>query len=102
MDKELAKTMLMERMGWNEAELIERGEWVVSNCICGDCPSYTAKEMELGFCWVAIGESEAIFNRNDCICGQCPVFNQAELRTAYYCTRGSELEQLGELSEPAI
>ncbi len=101
MDKKLAKVIFMERMGWNEAEFGEHEEWVLHNCICGDCPTYTAEEAALGFCWVAIGESEDILNKNDCICGQCPAFNQSELRTAYYCTRGSELEQLGELSEPA-
>jgi len=101
MYKEQAKIMLMETMGWNEAEFNEREQWVRGNCVCGDCPTYTAEETEIAFCWATIGESEAISNENDCVCGQCPVFNQEDLRTAYYCTRGSELEQLGELSERA-
>ncbi len=98
MDKQQAKAIKMEQMGWSEAEFNERVQWVWDNCICGDCPSFIAEETELGFCRPTTGQSEHISVENDCVCGQCPVFNQSGLRTAYYCIRGSEIEQLDELS----
>ena len=99
MERAQAKAMMMEYMGWDEAEFNDRERWVVDNCICSDCPSYVAQETEMAFCWAAIGDSEIITDENDCVCGQCAVFNQAQLRLAYYCTRGSELGQLDELSQ---
>ena len=99
MDKEQAKRITMERMGWDEAEFAERQEWVEENCICTDCPTYVDEETKTGFCWATNGISRVIAEENECICGQCPVFNQAQMRTAYYCTRDSELAQLWELSE---
>lgn len=100
MEREEAKAIMMDYKGWDEAEFDNRERWVAEKCICTDCPSYVAEETELAFCWVATGASEVISQENDCVCGQCAVFNEAQLRTAYYCTRGSELEQLNELSEP--
>jgi len=66
-----------------------------SDCICGDCPSYTdcAREKEeLLYCALTRSE-ECISEEVDCICPSCPVVNALGLSSVYYCTRGNEVDQ---------
>lgn len=99
MDKQQARMILMERMGWTEAEFAEQERWAAENCICMECPTYVDDETALAFCWATHGMSDTISEENDCVCGQCSVFNKSRMRTAYYCTRGAELEQINEIIE---
>ncbi|MCD4821867.1 MAG: DUF2769 domain-containing protein [Methanococcoides sp.] len=42
-----------------------------------------------------MGKSSCITEEKGCICGGCPVTEKLGLTHGYYCTCGSEKEQLG-------
>ena len=54
-------------------ELERQKRMVLEMCICGGCPS-----------WVE--------------CGSYPVTEKMSLKDGYYCTRGSEKEQMGDVN----
>jgi hypothetical protein len=62
-------------------------------CICGNCPSYVDCG-ELAFCIESVGKSKCINKEKGCICGGCPVHKILGLKHMFYCTRGSENQQI--------
>jgi hypothetical protein len=80
-------------------QMEEKKKMVVQMCTCERCPSYkdcTAEggERELGFCFPGIGKSKCIAEEKGCICANCPVTAQMQLKNLYFCTKGSEKEQV--------
>lgn len=70
-------------------------------CICKGCPSYedcAEDKGKIAFCFPTIGKSKCIVQEKGCICGSCPVqkgeTTGIALTHAYYCTRGSEKDQM--------
>jgi len=64
-----------------------------SICNCVGCPSYKGTgETALLFCLV--DKSTKIKKEKGCICGGCPVTKEMKLTHTYYCTRGTEKEQM--------
>jgi len=43
----------------------------------------------------SFGKSKCIKEEKGCVCGGCPVTMKMGLKHGYYCTKGSEKEQLG-------
>jgi len=82
----------MEQMSAKEME--EKKKKVLSMCICKGCPSYVDCN-ELGFCFPTIGKSKCIKEEMGCLCPICPVTEMMGFTHVYYCTRGSEKEQVG-------
>ena len=74
-----------------------------SMCNCTACPTYrnAFKKGEgddyIAYCFVTNGKSMKITNEKQCICPKCPVFAQFKFAKLFYCTRGSELQQLGRI-----
>ncbi len=69
----------------------EQLEYILENCICADCPSWTEEctrgGERGGYC--VYGETECIERENGCRCADCPVARAFLLRAGgYYCTRG--------------
>jgi Protein of unknown function (DUF2769) len=64
-------------------------------CICEPCPTYNEcmrAENELLFC-VNGKALKCTFDRKGCVCPTCPVHAVLSLKKAYYCVKGTELEQ---------
>ncbi|NYT06533.1 MAG: DUF2769 domain-containing protein [Methanomicrobiales archaeon] len=64
-------------------------------CICPQCPTYKecqAPAKEAVFC--TIGKSGCITKEVKCICSTCPFAAEFGLKNMFYCTRGSEKQQL--------
>ena len=78
----------------SHGEMEERKRFVLDHCICPDCPSWTECGESGGFCFQTIGKSGCIKEENGCICGGCPVKERMNLKNLYFCTRGSEKDQL--------
>jgi hypothetical protein len=76
-------------------EMEQKKEMVMSMCICPSCPSWVECGEKGGYCFPTIGRSDCINEESGCICGGCPVTEEMGLTNVYYCTRGSEKEQLG-------
>ncbi|WP_462272880.1 DUF2769 domain-containing protein [Methanohalophilus sp.] len=76
-------------------EMEQKKEMVMSMCICPSCPSWVECGEKGGYCLSTIGKSDCIKEESGCICGGCPVTEELGLTNGYYCTRGSEKEQLG-------
>ncbi|WP_245312567.1 DUF2769 domain-containing protein [Methanohalophilus levihalophilus] len=76
-------------------EMEQKEEMVLSMCICSSCPSWVECDEKGGYCLPAIGKSNCITDESGCICGGCPVTEELRLKNVYFCTRGSEKEQLG-------
>jgi hypothetical protein len=67
-----------------------------SECVCRMCPTYHDCAEPLAFCLWAVGKSRCITVEQGCICKGCPVYVEEEFTPeGYYCTRGTEREQLG-------
>ncbi len=86
-------------MEMGEISMEEKMSYVLSNCMCEKCSSYKncsaeGGKKELGFCFPKIGKSVCITEEKGCICGSCPVYSKLGLRYMYYCTRGSEKDQM--------
>jgi hypothetical protein len=63
-------------------------------CICKMCPSFLECNEEIGFCLAASGKSACITEEKGCLCPGCPVLDEEGFQHAYYCTHGSEPDQL--------
>jgi hypothetical protein len=64
-------------------------------CICLTCPTYvdcSVEEDDRAFC--TIGKSACISEEKECLCPTCPVAASLGLKNRFYCTRGSENQQL--------
>lgn len=85
----------MECEQMDPKEMEQKKQMVLSMCICGSCPSWVACDEKGGFCFPTIGKSNCITEENGCICGGCPVTEKMGLKNMYFCTKGSEKEQLG-------
>lgn len=77
-----------------DEEMEEKKKMVLEMCICKTCPSFVECGEQGGFCFPTIGKSDCIKEEKGCICGTCPVYSKMELKNMYYCTRGSEKEQM--------
>ena len=80
-------------------QIEEKKKEIMAMCTCAGCPSYKdcsqeGGEAELGFCFPTIGKSKCITEEKECICKECPATAKMGLKNLYYCTRGSEKEQL--------
>lgn len=75
-------------------EMEEKKKMVLDMCTCRGCPSFQDCGEEIGYCFPTIGKSKCISDEKGCICGQCPVTEKMKLKHGYYCTRGSEMEQM--------
>jgi hypothetical protein len=64
-------------------------------CVCESCPSYTQCMEEHGeLLYCSEGKSrDCKVELMGCICPSCPVMLSMGLTKAYYCMRGSEVEQ---------
>jgi hypothetical protein len=86
-------------------DMAEKKGMVVGMCICKNCPSWADcsaeqesdedKRTKGGFCFPTLGKSGCIADEKGCICGTCPVTPKMGLTHSYYCTKGSDKEQLG-------
>jgi len=63
-------------------------------CICPMCPSYVTCEEEVAYCLAARGKSTCIKEEQGCLCPGCQVLEEEGFSHVYFCTRGSETEQL--------
>ena len=66
-----------------------------AKCICEPCPTYNEcmrAGVELLFC-VRGRSLTCTFDKKGCVCPTCPLKPVLGLKKAYYCIRGSELEQ---------
>ncbi len=64
-------------------------------CICRQCPSYkecSPEEDELAFC--TFGKSSCIKEEKACLCSTCPLAKELGLKNEFFCTRGSEKQQI--------
>jgi hypothetical protein len=68
---------------------------VLTLCICSSCPSWVECGEKGGYCAPGVGRSKKIRKERGCICGGCPVAEKFGLVRDYFCTRGSEKEQMG-------
>lgn len=79
----------------NQKEMKEKKKMVLDMCICAKCPSWIECDEKGGFCFPTIGKSKCITEEKGCTCGMCPVTTKIDLKNIYFCTKGSEKEQLG-------
>jgi hypothetical protein len=98
---------MSEEMRMDPQEMEQKKQMVLQMCTCEGCPSYKdcsqeGGEKEKGFCFPTIGKSKCITEEKGCICGSCPVTAKMGLKHGYYCTRGSEKEQMAkDMGKPA-
>jgi len=88
------KEMASEPMEMNPKQMDEKKQMAIGMCICKSCPSFVECEESIAYCFPTIGKSKCIKDGKGCICGSCPLTEKMGLKHAYYCTRGSEKEQL--------
>jgi len=67
---------------------------IIDLCICRQCPTYVEGAEPTGYCFPYVGKNEKIKKEQGCICPTCPVTEKMGFKNAYYCTKGSEKEQL--------
>ncbi len=83
----------MEEM--NPEQMEEKKQMVLQMCICKNCPSFVDCSGEsIGYCFPSIGKSKCIAEEKGCICGGCPITEKMGLKNTYFCTKGSEKEQM--------
>ena len=63
-------------------------------CICRMCPSFVDCKEEIAYCLAVAGKSTCITDEQGCLCPGCPVLEEGGFTHVYFCTRGSETEQL--------
>jgi hypothetical protein len=64
-------------------------------CVCQNCPTYKECNVEMdevAFC--TTGKSDCIRKEVQCLCTTCPLAKELGLENMFYCTRGSEKQQL--------
>ena len=92
-----------EMMKVNLEEVRKMENMANSMCNCTACPTYRnvfkkGKDDDyIAYCFVTKGKSMKINNERQCVCPSCPVSVQMKLTKSFYCTRGSELQQLGKI-----
>jgi hypothetical protein len=64
-------------------------------CTCPICPSFVGCNEEIAFCLGTTGKSNCIKEEQGCLCPGCPVLEAEGFSHVYYCTRGTETDQLG-------
>ncbi len=91
-----------EIMKVSVGEVRKMESMVNSMCNCTACPTYRdvlkkgKDDYYIAYCFIINGKSTKITDGKQCICPNCPVF--AKFTKTFYCTRGSELQQLGKIS----
>ncbi len=83
---------LLMLKGW-EGENVERKQ-ATELCICQMCPSFVDCKEEIAFCLATTGKSSCIKEEQGCLCPGCPVLEAEGFSHVYYCTRGTETDQL--------
>ncbi len=78
----------------------ESEKWALAKCICPGCPTYRdcrkdGLNAEYAFCIDSVGKSKCIKIEKGCICMACPVHRKLAYKHMYFCTKGSETQQLG-------
>jgi len=68
---------------------------IMAECTCRGCPTWFDCGESVGYCAHTVGKSSCIEDELACICKACPIYPAMELTEWYFCTRGSEREQLG-------
>ena len=63
-------------------------------CLCPECPSFVDCKEEIAYCLAPAGKSACIREEAGCLCPGCPVLEEEGFSHVYYCTRGSETDQL--------
>jgi hypothetical protein len=63
-------------------------------CMCRICPSFVDCKEEIAFCLMITGKSTCIRQEKGCLCPACPVLEAEGFSHVFYCTRGSETNQL--------
>jgi len=63
-------------------------------CLCRGCPSFVDCTEEIAYCLAKTGTSACIREEQGCLCPGCPVLEEEGFSHVYYCTRGSEPDQL--------
>jgi len=63
-------------------------------CSCPRCPSFVECREEIAFCLGTTGTSTCIKEEQGCLCPGCPVLEAEGFSHVYYCTRGTETDQL--------
>jgi hypothetical protein len=90
-----AYQQMMEALDLSKDEKLMILEKREKQCICPQCPNYkecVTEENELAFC--TTGKSICIEKEKQCICSQCPFAAEMGLKNNFYCTRGSEKQQI--------
>lgn len=81
-------------MEMDPEQMKQKEEEVKTICICRSCPTYVSGADPVGYCFPTIGKNDKIENEDQCICPGCPVFSEISLTKTFFCTRGSEKEQV--------
>lgn len=63
-------------------------------CLCRLCPTYLDCKEVIAFCLGSTGTSACITKEQGCLCPGCPVQEKEGFSHVYYCTRGTEPDQL--------
>ncbi len=90
-----AYQQMMEALSLSKRERLLIVEKREQQCICPQCPNYkecNVEENELAFC--TTGKSVCITKEKQCICPTCPLAAELGLNNTFYCTRGSETQQM--------
>ncbi len=67
---------------------------IMAECTCRSCPTWFDCDESVGYCAHTVGRSSCIEDEMACICKACPIYPEMELTEWYYCTRGSERDQV--------
>ncbi|MBN1194841.1 MAG: DUF2769 domain-containing protein [Methanomicrobiaceae archaeon] len=63
-------------------------------CLCRQCPTYMECSGEEASVFCTIGKSNCITREIECLCPTCPFAAEFGLKNTFFCTRGSEKQQL--------
>ena len=63
-------------------------------CFCRKCPSFVDCTEEVAYCLAVTGKSRCIQKERGCLCPPCPVRQREKFAHFYYCTRGTETDQI--------
>ncbi len=66
-------------------------------CICGKCPTWFACGESWAYCLMESGKSKCITVEKGCDCPACPVQDQLGFTNEYYCIKGSNQAQTGQV-----
>jgi hypothetical protein len=66
----------------------------IERCLCLDCPTFVYCKEDIAYCLGNTGKSTCIMEEKGCLCPGCPVLEEEGFSHVYYCTRGTETDQI--------